>query len=258
MKIFFFIFLSVALVSCRFESKQKSSFVESVKDTDTTCLKEISEAEKEIESGKLTYCHYSGNIYNHYLRSEKELIEILKENNLEFRNEGSSCIVYENQTEHCYCKLMKENINQKYGEKFVDSLLNVADEKYLNKHINDTMYYGECDVRPNYPNDKDDSEDEYSEVMQKEIDDAIIYPKGYIKRPNYDVSSFVNVSFFVDKDGKAKITHFGFIFDTKSNHKLEKYFENELKRIIKTKEWKPAQIRKRNVNSDMVLRYGFD
>ena len=44
---------------------------------------------------------------------EKEKITddiIIKENNLEFRNEGSSCIVYENQTEHCYCKLMKENI----------------------------------------------------------------------------------------------------------------------------------------------------
>lgn len=258
MKTIFYLFLCTTLISCKFESNQKSSFVESVKDSDTTCLNEISEAQKEIENGKLTYCHYSGNIYNHYLRSEKELTEILKVNNLEFRNEGSSCIVYKDQTEHCYCKLMKENINQKYGEKFVDSLLNIADEKYLNKHINDTMYYAKCDIRPNYPNDKDDSEDEYSEVMQKEIDDAINYPNGYIKRLNYDVSSFVDVSFYVDKDGNAEITHFGFIFDIKSNHKLEKYFENELKKIIKPKKWKPAQMRKRNVNSDMVLRYGFE
>jgi|APLak6261690433_1056193.scaffolds.fasta_scaffold15299_1 hypothetical protein len=258
MKTIFYLFLCLIIISCKFESKPKTSFVESIKQVDTTCLKEISEAEKEIEKGKLTYCHYSGNINNHYLRYEKELIEILKENNLGFRNEGSSCIVYKDQTENCYCELMDEKINQKYGKKFVDSLLNMADEKYLNKHINDTMYYAECDRRPNYPNDKDDSKDEYSELMQKEIDDAIIYPKGYIKRPNYDASSFVNVYFYVDKDGNAKITHFGFIFDIKSNHKFEKYFESELKRIIKTKEWKPAQMRKRNVNSDMVLRYGFE
>ena len=144
------------------------------------------------------------------------------------------------------------------GGGFIDSLLNIADEKYLNKHINDTMYYAKCDRRPNYPNDKDDSEDEYSEVMQKEIDDVISYPKEYIKRPNYDVSSFVDISFFVDKDGNAKIMHFSFHFDIKSNHKLEKYFENELKKNIKTREWKPAQMRKRNVNSDMVLRYSFE
>lgn len=256
MKTIFFIFLCTTLISCKFESKPQSSFIELVKQSDTTCLKEISEAKKEIKKGKLTYCHYSGNIYNHYLRSEKELIEELKYNNIDFRNEGSSCVVYKNQTEHCYCKLMKENINHKYGKKFVDSLLNIADEKYLSKHIYDTMYYAKCDKRPNYPNDKDDSLDEYSEVMQKEIDDTINYPKGYIQRPNNDVSAFVDISFFVDKDGNAKITYFSFYFGIKSNHKFEKYFESELKKIIKTKEWKPAQMRNRN--SDMVLRYDFE
>ncbi|MDX6183800.1 hypothetical protein SGQ44_15855 [Flavobacterium sp. Fl-77] len=258
MKTFLFIFLCITLTSCKFENKPQGSFFEFVSESDTTCLKEIAEAKKELENGKLTYCHYSGNIINHYLRSEKELIEVLKENNIDFRNEGSSCVVYENQTEHCYCELMEEKINQKYGEKFVDSLLNIADEKYLIKHINDTMHYAKCDRRPNYPNDKDDSEDEYSEVMQKEIDDAINYPKGYIKRPNYDVSAFVNISFYVDKNGNAKITYFSFYFDIKSNHKLEKHFESELKKIIKREKWKPAQMRKRNVNSDMVLRYGFE
>jgi hypothetical protein len=257
MKTFLFIFLCIALSSCKFESKPQGSFFEFVSQSDTTCLKEISEAKKDLAKGKLTYCHYSGNIMNHYLRSEKELIEVLKENNIDFRNQGSSCVVYENQTEHCYCELMEEKINQKYGEKFVDSLLNIADEKYLNKHINDTMYYAKCDRRPNYPNDKDDSDDEYSEVMQHEIDNVLIYPKGYIKRPNYDVSAFVNISFYVDKNGNAKITYFGFIFDNKSNPKFEKYFETELSKIIKTTEWKPAQIRKQNVNSDMVMRYWF-
>ncbi|HEY6142206.1 MAG TPA: hypothetical protein VIV55_02090 [Flavobacterium sp.] len=259
MKTFLFIFLCITLTACKFESKPKGSFFEFVSQSDTTCLKEISEAKKDLEKGKLTYCHYSGNIIKHYLRSEKELIEVLKENNIDFRNEGSPCIVYENQTEHCYCEIMEEKINQKYGEKFVDSLLTIADEKYLIKHINDTMYYGDCDRRPNYPKDKDNSDDEFSEVMQNEIDNEIIYPKGYIeiKRPNYDVSAFVNIFFYVDKFGNAKITHFGFMFDKKSNHKFEKYFENELIKIIKLKGWKPAQMRKQNVNSDMVMRYWF-
>lgn len=258
MKKSFFIFLSIILISCQLERKPKGSFFEFVSKSDTTCLKQISEAKADLKNKKLTYCHYSGNITNHYLRSEKELIKILKENNIDFRNEGSSCIVYENQTQHCYCELMQEKIDQKYGGKFIDSLLNIADEKYLIKHINDTMYYADCDKRPNYPNDKDDSADEYSEVMQNEIDNVIIYPKGYIKRSNYDVSAFVNISFNVDKSGNAKIKSFWFVFDIKSNHKFEKYFENELNKIIKKNGWKPAQIRKQNVNSDMVMRYGFE
>ena len=44
----------------------------------------IDEAKKDLEKGKLTYCHYSGNIIHNYLRSEKELIEILKENKIDF------------------------------------------------------------------------------------------------------------------------------------------------------------------------------
>lgn len=257
MKNFSLIFLCITLISCKFEKKPQGSFFEYVSESDTTCLKEISEAKKDLEKGKLTYCHYSGNIIHNYLRSEKELIEILKESKIDFRNQSSSCVVYENQTEHCYCELMQEKINEKYGEKFIDSLLNIAEEKYLNKHINDTMYYAKCDRRPNYPNDKDDSEDEYSEILQKEIDKTLVYPKGYIKRPNYNVSAFVNISFYVDKNGNAKITYFWFLFDIKSNHKFEKYFESELNKIIKTKDWIPAQIRKQNVNSDMVMRYGF-
>ncbi|CAC9974058.1 hypothetical protein [Flavobacterium panici] len=257
MKNYFFILFSILLISCQLERRPKGSFFDFVPKEDTTCLKDISEAKKDLENGKLTYCHYSGNIISHYLRSQKELIKILKENNIDFRNEGSSCIVYDDQTEHCYCKLMEEKINQKYGEKFIDSLLNIADEKYLMNHINDTLYYADCDTRPNYPNDKDDSNDEYSEVMQNEIDRTLIYPKGYIQRPNYEVSAFVDISFNVDKNGNGKIKNFWFLFDIKSNHKFEKYFESELNRIIKREGWKPAQIRKQNVNSSMVMRYGF-
>lgn len=257
MKIFSLLLLCITLVSCTFERKPHGSFFEYVSESDTTCLNEISQAKNDLEKGKLTYCHYSGNLIHYYLRSEKELIDILRENKIDFKNEGSSCVVYENQTEHCYCELMREKINEKYGEQFVDSLLNIADEKYLVKHINDTMYYANCDSRPKYPFDGDDNEDEHSVILQKEIDQTFVYPKGYIKRPNYDVSAFVDISFYVDKFGDAQITSFRFQFGVKSNHKFEEYFERELNKIIKTKGWKPAQIRKQNVNSDMVLRYGF-
>jgi hypothetical protein len=256
MKKFLILFLSLTIISCSFERKP-GSVIQFVSKSDTTCLKEIAEAKKEINNGKLTYCHYTGNISFNYLRSQKEMVQILEKFNIKFQNESSRCVIQENQTEHCYCELMKEKIIEKHGEKFVDSLLNISDIQYLKNHENDTLYYADCDKRPNYPRDNDDSEDEYSEVMQREIDNAIVYPKGYIETPNYDVSAFADVSFYVNKKGEAKITSFWFLFDIKSNYKYEKYFENELSRIIKKTEWNPAQIRKQNVNSNMVMRYAF-
>lgn len=254
---FLVLFISLTIVSCQYEKKPQGYFFQIVSQSDTTCLKEIAEAKNDLEKGKLTYCHYSGNLVSTYLRSEKELIEILKKNKIDFRNQGSSCVVYEDQTEHCYCDLMQEKINQKYNEKFLDSLLNLADEKYLSKHINDTMYYANCDKRPNYPNDTDDVDDGYSTVMHREIDKALVYPQGYIKKPNYDVAAFARISLNINKMGEAKIDSYEFVFDIKSNHKYEKYFEEELSKIIKKTGWKPAKIRDQNVNSKMVMRYVF-
>lgn len=243
-------------ICCDFTKKQNKSKFDNISKKDTTCLNGIKEAKNDIQKGKIVYCYTMGGLLYHGLRYEKELTLLLKQNDIEFRGVIVSDNVNTTQT-HCYCPFMKEQIIEKYGENFVDSLSNIADEKYLINHINDTMYHTDCDIRPNYPNDKDDSEDDYSEILQKEIDQILIYPKGYIKRPNYDVSAFVNIFFYVDKNGNTKIKNFGFLFDNKSNHTFEKYFKRELNKIIKTKGWKPAQIRNQNVNSYMVMRYQF-
>jgi hypothetical protein len=150
---------------------------------------------------------------------------------------------------------MEEKIVEKYGEKFVDSLLNIADEKYLINHINDTMYYADCDRRPNYPNDKYDGGDWYSKVMNNDIDKSIVYPKEYIKKPNDDSTAFVDIGFYVNKKGQAKIRNFWFHFDVIANNKFKSNLESEIKKNIKTENWTPAQIRGKNVNSDMVFRY---
>jgi len=153
---------------------------------------------------------------------------------------------------------MKEQIDKKFGKAFIDSLLNLSDSLYVQNNINDTFYYATCDTRPNYPSDTDTNPDEYSEVFQSDFDKSIKYPVGYIKRPNYDSSAFVDVHLYVDKEGQAVITGCWFIFDIKKNHKYENYFEREIAKAMKKKGWTPATIRNQKVNSDMVMRLGFD
>lgn len=248
----FVLITNVLLISCNHTNTRLGM----INNGDTTCIREVRRAEFDIKKGKLVYCHYAGNIIFNSLRSRKEMAALLKRYKIDFLSVGSSCVVYENQTEHCYCKVMEAEIEEKFGNKFSDSLLNIADIKYVKDNIDSTFYYGECDVTPGYPGDSTDSSGEYSDVLQKELAKMIEYPEGYVKRKN-DNAAFTDITFEVRKNGEATVKSFYFVFDIKSNHKFEKYFEAQILKYVRTTAWNPATIRGYKVNSDMVFRFQF-
>ncbi|MEN2402464.1 hypothetical protein GKZ90_0021925 [Flavobacterium sp. MC2016-06] len=256
MKKIILILISITLVSCDFAKKQNKSKFDHISEKDTTCLNDIIEAKNDIQKGKLVYCHTMGGLLYHGLRSEKELTLVLKRNNIEFRGIVVSDVEDKNQT-HCYCSFMREMISEKYGKKFIDSILTVSDKLYLKNSVNDTLYYADCDIRPKYPNDTSKYQDDFSIVLQKEVETKITYPKDYKKRRinNDSAYAFVDIRFYVNKKGKATIANFNFQFDLQTNHKFDKELKEEIKKYLKTEKWKPAQIRGQNVNSDMVFRY---
>jgi hypothetical protein len=116
----------VILTSCKDNPKKKSLF-KSVAPTDTICLLELKKAKIDFERGKLVYCHYTGNMTFKALRSEVQMTELLTNFRIEYKNESSSCVTYNGQTEHCYCNFMDEKIKEKFGGHFLDSLLDVSD-----------------------------------------------------------------------------------------------------------------------------------
>ena len=67
-----------------------------------------------------------------------------------YREEITSDLIFEDQTQGCYCDFVKEQIDAKFGKTFIDSLLNVSDSLYVLSNLNDTCYYASCDTRPNY------------------------------------------------------------------------------------------------------------
>lgn len=258
MRYFFFLTIYIAtLYSCSRTTKQESRFA-NISNADTTCLKEIKKAKSDIQKGKLTFCHFAGSMLFQSLRNSKEMDSLLKRFGIGYKEEITSDVIFGDQTQGCYCDFMKEQVDNKFGKSFIDSLLNVSDSLYVQNNINDTFYYANCDTRPNYPNDNDTNPDEYSEVFQSDFDRSIKYPAGYIKRPNYDSSAFVDVHLYVDKAGHAVITGYWFVFDIKANHQYENYFEKEVEKIMKKTGWTPATIRNQKLNSDMVMRLSFD
>ena len=242
--------LIVCMVSCRLIDKNSSRF-DNVSKTDTTCLKELELAKADIKNGKLVYCHNAGNMLYRELRSEKYMISLLKKYNIDYKNIMTSDVIFEGQTQNCYGDYMEEQIKNKYGTFFLDSLLEISDSLFAFSNL-DTLHYSQCDTWPRYPNENLD--EEFSEKTQEKFNDLVIYPKGYIKKENQEISSFVDVSFVVDKTGKTSNIGFWFIFDHKENYKYKKYFEEIIKPLILDTTWQPATVRKQKVTSDMNIR----
>lgn len=238
-------------------NKKKLSRFEIVPKSDTTCLKDLDLAKKDIAKGHLVYCHYVGNIVWNGLRSEKEMTLLLNSYGISFKNETSSCIVYEGQSEHCYCEFMDEQIRNKFGSNFLDSLLKSADSLYVFQHLSDTFYYADCDTWPHYPNERRGNE-EFSEFLQSDFNGIVKYPEGYTKKENRDTSAFVDIGFVVNKEGRASNLSYNFIFAHEENERYEPYFESVIEPLIIKIKWASAVILKQKVNSSMNLRIEFE
>jgi len=242
-----FIIIGIIVCGC---GSDKSSWYDKIPDTDITCQKELKLAKKDFAKGRLVYCH---DIFNNSLRCEKELEELLSNYNIDYAHVMSSDCIIVGETQLCYSKFMREKIAEKYGNNFMDSLMNIADSLFVFQNLSDTFYYAECDTWVRYPGDYP-HDSESSEELQSAFDKIAKYPKGYIRGE----MAFVNVSFIVNKEGKASITYWWFLFDNKQNEKYKEYFKPQIIPLIENTKWQPATIRGQKVISDMVKRIYID
>lgn len=248
------IFIIVLLVSC---NKKKSVYI-TVNPKDTACIKELQIAEVDLKNNKIVYCNYTGSPGFHALRAEKQMDSLLKIKNIEFQNESSPCVIDEKLNYHCYCDLMQEKINEKFGNKFIDSLLFKADSIYILKHLNEIYYNGSLngswDKPALFPGDKYYDEMNHS-GLQTEFERIVKYPKNYVYKTEENSMSDLSVNLIIDEKGKATIIDSYLNFwnskTKKDNFNKEycKYFKDIINSLIENTKWKPAQIKGINVKS---------
>jgi hypothetical protein len=231
---------------------------------DKDCFEELRLAKKDISNSKLVYCNYVGSVGWHSLRAEKQMDSLLNKFKIEFQNENSPCVVEENKNYHCYCEYMQEKINEKYGEKFIDSLLFKADSIYILKHLEKTFYNGSLsgtwDKPALFPKDTHYDQTNHS-GLQKAFEKNVKYPKEYIYKKGENSMAFLQIYLDIDEMGKAKITDYQFVFwnsITKKenyNEKYWNYFKNIAFPLIEKTTWIPAKIKNINVKSrnDIIL-----
>ena len=221
--------------------------------SDTTCLKDLDKAKKDIAAGHLVYCHP---IINR-LRCEKEMRLLLLKFGISFKPEFPNCIVVKGQTKYCYCDYMDEQIKIKYGNNFLDSMLNIADSLYVFRNLLDTFYYADCDTWPHYPGERRGN-NEFSGYLQADFNNIVKYPEDYTMKENRDTAAFVDIEFIVNKEGKASDLSYDFVFNYEENKKYEPYFESVIGPLINNIKWASAVIRNQKVNSSMILRIEFE
>jgi hypothetical protein len=242
------IILLVLFASCQPHIDKESRF-EKVPLTDTTCLKEIAIAKKDIGKGKLFYCHDAGSLLYQPSRCEHEMDSLLEFYGIGYKNTFTSDVIIEGQTQGCYGDYMNEMISDKFGSKFIDSLLYRADSIYVSKNLNKVFDDHELETEPRFPGDTADGNANFNPGLQEEFNKRISYPVGYVKKSKEKQMAFANFNLEIDRFGKAKIKDYYFLFDKEANHKFEKNLKSIFEPLIVNTSWIPATIKKQNVNS---------
>lgn len=256
MKRFLSITTALLLFSCH-DSAEKS-VRNTVHPEDTDCIKEIAQADDDIARNQLSYCNYVGNVASHSLRAEKEMDSLLQFNKISYQNESSPCVIESNKKYHCYCDIMQEEIDKRFGKNYTDSLLYVADSLHILKNLDKQYYqgsiYGTWDKCALFPGDTHYDERNH-DGLQKAFDKKVVYPKKYRYTDPKNALNFLQVYLDIDRNGNAKIYDYLFEFyDMKTKEEnYNREFWNYLKEvafpIIEKTKWIPAKIKGIPVNS---------
>lgn len=254
MKYIILLFLSLSLLSCNKEKKHKnvsSRKLNMDEQNKLNCSNAEKKAFKDISKNKITYIKYLGMFG--YLRSEKELREILAEYNINFKiGETGSCLSHVSDGEYCYAQIMEKEINKRYGERFLDSLKNCADKLFVINNPNQIFSIKECDAAKTYPNPKNYAD--FWEIPSKEFNAEFTYPKNYVKcKKEYD--NIMNAKFVLNKNGTIDSLKIETEFENSKNNEYKNYIETKAKEYIEKKKWVPLKRFGITVNSEIELTF---
>ncbi|MBL4755630.1 MAG: hypothetical protein JKY52_18815 [Flavobacteriales bacterium] len=221
---------------------------------DSTCIREIERAKRDIENGKVAFSQPAGFLFGH-LRYETELRQLCDKHGLVFRNDMRGCTVTQGQTQGCYGAYMNKTIIEKFGPDFKDKLHREADSIVLANATNDTLWYYECDERQRLPSETKRTSDYIPSIIVTDIE---IKEK---KSQKYGGWPFIDLSFIVETDGSISayyLSQFVPVLDQNREYKdeLVKLAIREIK--DKYPLWVPAKIKGTPVRAYNNVRVYFE
>lgn len=158
----FFILISIFLISCK--NKEENTAIKTVynieeymelwvkdrnidnkiKAVDTFCINQTKRAKEDIKNGKLTYfmsefeCEFNG------------MKKLLSKHNIKVENYIHHCVIMGGFRRNCYQIEMWSEINKRFGEKYIDSLMKLAEKEFVINNPDSVYIRNGIDIRRKY------------------------------------------------------------------------------------------------------------
>lgn len=224
---------------------------------DTMCPFEKKRAWSDIKKGKLkihfTFLNFRRNYDDDSFHNlNKHLSKYNITVDTVYDKYSSGCIHTGHFELYCYQNTMREEIERKYGKKFLDSLCYLVQKEHVRKNPDKFYEWNQCDMISRYPGTKD-----YNDMFDKSANDffkQFHYPRDY-KFKNERSYSHTSASFLLSKTGKISNLKTEAVFHNPTNEKYKSYFESEVAKFIKTVKFIPAKNCGITVNSRMDLSF---
>lgn len=194
---------------------------------DSICKIETKNADKDIKQNKLTYFHYFGMVVQ--IQGNEEMNKLLSKYNISIDSAYYYCTV-PGELQNCYAHKMRQEVDKRFGKKFIDSLRIIAEKQYVINNPNKIYDFQECDTLSRYPNDKN-----YREFFKNYKNDFFKiaeYPEDFESRNEKDSYSWISADFILHKDGNITNIDIELTFQNKINYKYASYFTTKLKEFI--------------------------
>lgn len=226
-----------------------NTYVKHPYETDSLCMDDIKLAETDIAKGHIFFCHPYG-FGSIDLPQEKYLETLCINNNMRFKKELISDVIFNNQTQGCYGAVMDNYIAINYDKDFKERLFHQADSILL-AH-NDTVDYSSCEKRPQILG-KNDYETTFSIPLTPKLAKEVKMGKG-------NDMPFMDIGFYIDKSGLSSGFFLNYFMDADhlSNQKVkEELFNVAITEIKKVKKWEPGEYAGEKVNTEFNVRVFF-
>ncbi len=185
-----------------------------------------------------------------HFRCKNEMDSLLQIFNL---NNDSVSQPIDEVDEEIYNKWRKrrEQIVQKFGVNFIDSLIDIAQKQYVLNNINKTFEYRDCDTISRYS--RAINYVDFSKNYLLDFWKNVKYPKNFKYRNEKDFYSYMSAEFILHKNGKISHLNICFSFQNDHNNKYSTYFRRKIIKFIKRSKWIPAKSAGITVTSKVPL-----
>lgn len=255
--------LTVVLVfsfwSCREEKPAETGIIKIYNDEDfatklriidTLCENDIKRAESDIQEGRLSIdVSYLYKRWNWDFTSGekkypgfdiKESITPLLE---KFNVRLDTTFIYglsirapyqDYFSEYCYQRRMKEELDNRYGSNFIDSVAKIAERDYLINNPDIILDPLERDKLAK--NEQGITFDDFITKCEMDFELAFVYPKGYQDKSEKPYS-YTSAEFILMKNGEIKNLTVESSFANPANEKYRAYFEKEVREFVQKTKW---------------------